>query len=350
MHVAAPVTPAAAIRGYSGSASVGDFLSIALDPNNQTISYKNLSNGDSGTVPYTIQEDGTYAISDPTGNLISAYEVPDYALILEAKKVGPDHNTMALVTAAASTPISIASGLNQSFNYMQFRTSQGGVEVGSAGMDSQGNITISSYWPFGAYYQSRPFQSGMYPASSIQQDPSGDFLTVTDVSGGVSYIFGTADGFIADRPDGAFLGFQKAASKDFDPSFFGTYKTSVYQKLGASSSSGTSESGVSSFDNGSVTIGSDGAVIITNSQNQVLAKGTLTPVADDTEIYDSNNGFLSIKDPCFGLFTFRVTTPTGQQDIFVAFEGRSVLLASFKVALPQDSSKPYDYFYGVGIK
>jgi hypothetical protein len=342
-----PPTPAA-VRTYTGTASVGDFLTISLDPNNKTIEYKDISNGDSGTATFTVQDNGTYAITDPTGNLIAADEVPNYTLLLEATKVGQAHDTKALITAVVSTPISLASSFNQTFNYMEFRTSQGGIEFGSAGMDSQGYITISSYWPFGDYYQSVPFHLGTFPASSIQQDPSGNFLKVGDVSGGVSYIFAAGDAFVADRPDGTFLGFDKTASKDFDPTFSGTYKTSLYQKLAASSSQGNVETGSSSFDNGSLTISANGQVTISDSKKQVVVQGTLTPVSDVYSLY--NGGFLSLNDPCFGLFTFRVTTPTSQQDVFVGFEGQSVIFSSFSTTLPQDRSKTYDYFYGVALR
>src|SRR5271165_5556381 len=73
-------------RDYNGSATVGDFLTISVDPGNNTISYQNLSNGDSETFPFTVQNDGAFAISDPTGNLTRAYEVPNYAILVEANK------------------------------------------------------------------------------------------------------------------------------------------------------------------------------------------------------------------------------------------------------------------------
>jgi hypothetical protein len=67
----------------------GDFLAITLDPVALTLTYKNLSNGDTGVVPYTVNADGTYALNDPNHNLLGAYEVPNYALLLQAAKAGP---------------------------------------------------------------------------------------------------------------------------------------------------------------------------------------------------------------------------------------------------------------------
>jgi hypothetical protein len=163
-----------------------------------------------------------------------------------------------------------------------------------------------------------------------------------------SYIFGTSNEFIADRPDGTMLGFDKAASKDFDPKYTGTYKANLFQKVGASSNQGTVETGSPSFDIGSLRLTPNGRLTITGSENRVLVQGLLTPVADDPELY--NGGIFSLSDPCFGLFTLRVSTPTSQQDVYVAFQGRSVVFASFKTVQPVDRSKPYDYFYGVAVQ
>jgi hypothetical protein len=346
--ITAPVPPnPQAVRSYNGSASVGDFLTMTLDPNNKTITYSNVSTGESGTVSYDVLDNGTYAISDPNGKFISAYEVPNYGLFLDANQFGPNHNTKALITAVASTPITIADAFNQSFNYIEFGTSQGGIQIGSTGMDSQGNISLSTYWPFGAYYLGFPFQESTFPGASVQADPSGNFLKVVD-GAGVSYVFGAADEFIADRPDGTMLGFRKAATKDFDPTFTGTYATSVYEKSDASSNQGNVEAGSPSFDHGSLTISANGRVTISDSQKHVVAVGTLVPVSEVPELY--NGGIFSLSDPCFGLFTFRVSTPTSQQDVYVAFQGHSVAFASFKTAQPRDFSKPYDYFYGVAVQ
>jgi hypothetical protein len=78
-------------RSYSGTASVGDFLDITIDTAALTIPYANLSNGDAGVIPYTVNSDGTYALNDPAGNLIAFYEIPGYAMLVEAEKAGPDH-------------------------------------------------------------------------------------------------------------------------------------------------------------------------------------------------------------------------------------------------------------------
>jgi hypothetical protein len=73
--VASTTTPAPTTRTYRGTASVGDFLTVTINPSALTLTYTNHSNGDTGTIPYTVNSDGTYALADPRANLIAAYEV-----------------------------------------------------------------------------------------------------------------------------------------------------------------------------------------------------------------------------------------------------------------------------------
>jgi hypothetical protein len=88
-----PTPPAQkAVRAYNGTASVGDFLTISVDSIAQTITYKDYTNGETGTAPYPINADGSYTIIDPNANLLSAYEVPGTALMIEAANAGPLQN------------------------------------------------------------------------------------------------------------------------------------------------------------------------------------------------------------------------------------------------------------------
>jgi hypothetical protein len=121
----APVSTGSSKRSYDGSASIGDFLAVTLDPVALTVTNKNLSNGDTAVVPYTVNADGTYALNHPNHKLLAAYEVPNYALLLQAAKAGPNHNALALVTAVQKSTISIGTWADRNYNYMQFRTSSG---------------------------------------------------------------------------------------------------------------------------------------------------------------------------------------------------------------------------------
>jgi hypothetical protein len=342
----APVSTGSSKRSYNGSASIGDFLAITLDPVALTLSYTNLSNGDTGVVPYTVNADGTYTLNDPNHNLLAAYEVPNYALLLQAAKAGPNHDTLALVTAVQKSTISVATWADHDYNYMQFRTSSGGVEVGSISLDAQASINLTSYWPYGAG-QGNAFHVGGFPGSSFQTDPSGSFLIMSEGNGTSDYVFGTANGiFAVDNPNGTILGLKKAATKDFDPAFAGNYKVIYYQKTGAQTGQGNVETGTPGLGNATMVITADAQITVTDTSGATLVQASLRPVADTPYLYGSNE----LQDPCFGLFTFRVTTATSRRDVFVSFMDRAILFSSFKANLPWSQGNTYDYLYGVGLK
>ncbi len=344
-----PLVSPTAPRSYSGTASVGDFLSITLDPASLTFSYKNLSNGDTGSdIPYVINADGTDTLQDPQGNLIAAYEVPGFGLLVEAAKAGPLHNSPALVTAVAKgTSISTTSWANQSFNYMQFRTAAGGLEVGSVVMDSQGDVTHESYWPYGATSGGPPFNGGQFLSSFFIPDPSGAFMTMSN-GDETDYVFGTPNGvFAVDTANGAIIGLKKASTKAFNPTAAGTYKAIYYQKTGATTGAGNVETGTPSLANATIIVGSTGQITIQDKTGATIVQTALTPVADTPYLFGSAN---ELTDPCFGLFTFRIASASKQQDVFVTFVDHAMLFASFTELLPPSGSNPYDYLYGVGLK
>ncbi len=344
---------APASRVYHGTASVGDFMTITINSTAQTIAYTDVSNGASGTVPYTENSSGTYTLNDPAGNLIAAYEVPNYAMVIQAAKTGPGLITPALITAVESGPISMATFEGQSYNYMQFRTAAGGLEVGSITISTQGLGSNSSYWPYGALNQGNQggssFNSGTIDMTQAQLDPSGTFLTIPEPGGsGFDYVFGTANGiFAVDTANGAILGLKKAASKDFDASFAGTYNAIYYQKTGATTGVGNVETGTPSLANATLVVTSGGQVTVSDAQGNTIVQATLTPVADATYLYGSAG---ELQDPCFGVFTFRVTTGGSQQDVFVSFMDKAMLFASFSANLPWVPGGTYNYLYGVGLK
>jgi len=340
--------PVNTVRSYNATASVGDFLTISIDSTAQTITYKNYTNGESGTVPYTINSDGTYGISDPDGNLLLAYEVPGTAMMIEAGNAGPNRDTQALITAIETAPTSVSTFEGQSFNYLQFRTAAGGVSLGTISIDASGNIQHADYWPFGTLQQpSDPFNSGTFSASSITEDPSGDFFSLAE-SSGTDYIFGTQNGFFAvDTGAGTILGLPKAKSKSFDPSVAGSYKAIFYKKASAQMGQNNAESGTPQEGTATVKVGANGLVTITDGQGNTFATGTLAAIADTPYIYDGTPN--TLPDPLWGMFTFG-TSAASQQDVFVTFQGNAVIFSSFQTALPPAQNGSYTYFYGVGLK
>lgn len=336
-------------RSYNGTASVGDFLTISIDSSAQTITYENRTNGQSGTVPYSVNADGTYAISDPNGNLLAGYELPGAALVLEAANAGPNKDTVALITAIETAPATINTFAGREFNYVQFRTSTGGIELGSVTVDASGNITHSGYWPFGVINQQSAFNGGSFPASSVVEDPSGNFFVINEAGGSQDYVFGTQTGiFAVDTGNGTILSEPKAATKDFDSTKAGTYKAIAYRKQNAQMGQNNLESGTASGNKAVVTVGSDGSVTIVDEQGNSIASGTLSAIADTPYIYDGTAN--TLPDPLYGMFTFHTISTSSQQDVFVSFVENAVVFSSFETDLPLQQNGVYNYFYGVGLK
>jgi hypothetical protein len=341
-------TTTSAKRSYNGTASVGDFINIAIDGTSHFLSYYNRSNGDSATVPYTVNGDGSYTIADPSGNMVAAYEVPNFVLLVQATKTGPGHDVASLVTAVQTAPISVSSIANQHYNYMQFRTASGGVEVGSALVSGAGLVQNSSYWPYGAMSGGSAFNNGQVSANSFIADSSGTFLRLPDGVGEYDYLFGTPNGvFAVDTPNGAILGFAQATAKEFAPANAGTYHAIFYSKTGAHTGMGNVETGTAGNAQGTVTVTAGGGITITDAGSTVLASGTLVPLADSAYLYGTPG---QLADPCNGMFTVRTGTVSTQQDVFVTFLGQAVLFSSFKTALPMNGGNAYDYFYGAALK
>ena len=352
-----PAAPAAVTHTYNGTASVGDFLTITMNSTALTITYKNLSNGDSGTAPYTVNANGSYTINDPAGNLLSAYEVPGYAMMIQAAKAGPTHNTPALITAVESGPITLSTFSNKSYNYMSFRTSFGGLEIGSISIGAT-SATNTNYWPYGNTNPADTdgaFGGGPMDFSGLVEDASGTYISgpVGGAGGGSNTIFGTAGGFfIVDTPNGSIIGLPKAASPAFDPTVAGTYNGVFYEKLNASNS-GSTETGTPSTGQATIVIDTLGNITVTDSNNVTIISALLTPVASSPNLYGTGSDG-KLTDPCYGLFTFhKVTTGAGafEHDVFVTFVGNSVVFSKYSVNLPwNDATGTYTYRYGVGLK
>src|SRR5581483_5611541 len=181
--------------------------------------------------------------NDPAGNLTAAYEVPGYGLLVSAQKAGPNKDTPALITAIESGPTSLTTFSGRDYNYIQFRTSSGGLEAGSVSVGST-SAQVSSYWPFGNDSSSSggAFNNHPYDLSQATVNSSGTYLQNPSQgpgpnggpATGYDYIFGTANGFfIVDTGNGSLIGLQKAASKNFDPTKAGTYHAMYYAKTNA---------------------------------------------------------------------------------------------------------------------
>jgi len=345
--------PTPSSRVYHGTASVGDFLTITIDSGAQTIAYTDVSNNTSGTVPYTVNSDGTYALTDPTGNLVGAYEVPNYALLIQAAKTGPNSNTPALITAVESGQISLATFEGQSYNYMQFRTAAGGMEVGSVSVTSQGLGSISSFWPYGSYNQGNqggPFNSGtidMSRRSSIPPAPFSKFPSPTTNRGSIMFRYRQRNlrrRYSEWRDPRLEKGLQQKFSI---PRWRGRTRPFTIRKTGRQHRSRQRGNRDRKFRQRHVSGHERRPGYGDGWKRQSDGAGYADPVADVSYLYGSAG---QLTDPCYGVFTFRVTGATSQQDVFVTFMGQAMLFSSFTANLPWASGGTYNYFYGVALK
>lgn len=352
-------TPTAATtHTYSGTASVGDFLTISLDSVAHTMHYKNTTNGQNYTVAYTVASDGTYTFADPTGNLVTGYESPGFAMVIEANKAGPNADTPALITAIESATVTTDVFKDKNYNYMQFRTNSGGIEVGHVTCDSSGNITPNHYWPYGAFNgngANEVFGGSTMPSAGLTANADHSALMMTQVDNGhteTDYIFATTGGFLAvDTPNGAIVCMQSRTSGNFDAATMaGSYQAILYKKSGCQTGIGNVETSTSqAIIKGTVSFSSTGFVTVIGANGQTVVNNVpLTKFSDRTDLY----GVGKVTDPCNGFFTFTTTDSAGvKQDIFVAFMDRSILMSSF-IGHPPVGMTPmtYDYFYGLGLK
>lgn len=350
----APAAPSA--RSYSGTASVGDFLTVSLDPVTQMMDYKNTTNGQHYSVGYTLASDGTYTFADPTGNLVSGYELPGYAMVLEANKAGPNADTPALITAIQTTTVTTAVFRDKEYNYMQFRTNSGGIEVGHVTADIDGNISPNGYWPFGALDGraiDKVFSTGVLPTTGVVPNADNSALILSMTDGGMTetnYVFATTGGFLAvDTPNGAIVCMQARTSGDFDAATMaGRYQAILYQKNGCHTGMGNVETSTSQdIVKGTVTFSATGTVTVIGENGvAIVTDAPLTKFADRADLHGPGK----VESACNGFFTFTTTDSGVTRDVFVAFMDRSILLSSFVAHPGGMGSGTYDYFYGMGLK
>jgi hypothetical protein len=354
----APPTPGAGTHRYQTTASVGDFLQIAIDKTAHTASYENKTNGLTGAgVPYTVDAHGSYVFADPKGHLKSAIELEDYALVVDVDKAGPGKDSRALAIGAATQPIALTDLANRKLNMMQFRTKNGGMEVGNVALGTSGKgltVDLQRYWPRGAMGGGdHTFHIGSMGTLPITEGPGEHaFLTITESQGGFTstdYVFKTASGFAIDMSNGNIVMLEQPASKDFDPSMAGTYRALAYDKHGAQGGpDDQAEPGDATVKAVDVKVGPSGYLVAVDESGATVIEDALRPVPDVT--YLTGAGKLDA-ERSRGIFTFRTHDAGGNRDVFVIFTKNGLLFSSFAPGVAQGGGDaPYDYFYGAAVK
>ena len=368
-------------RFYTGTAGVGDFINLQVDPLSSSISYANLSNGDCDTVDYELDADGFYDITDgdspdypltgdpdcvdddPVGNVIEAFEIPGFAMLLHLAKAGESSDTESLLFAVQRQTVQLITGAGDTYNYMQFRTS-GGIEVGAVSFDPDGgDFANEFYWPYALVsgQGGSEFQSTTAAGADIELDPTGTYYIIDDGGMETSYAFGTTSGMLlTDNPNGAIIAFRQPESKDFDPAFAGTYAGLLYHKTGVMPAGGGDTGGTLSIYRSTLTVAVNSAngdgdgdadnldltIVNDDASTTTLALTTLDAVADQSHLV----GMDKLGDSLHGVFTARIVDSTVTEDIFVTFVGRAMLVLYFRDSDNTTDNNGYDYYYGMALR
>jgi len=341
----AAVTP----QNFAASASVGDFVTVTIDHLLKTIAYVNVTNGVTGTVTYTINKDGTYDVTDSTGNITNALEIPGYQIMLLMNKAGPSANEQALVVGVLSDSTTITASSSGEYNYMKFRTSNGGFLSGALVMTNgvMINTGFSSLSRAVQPAESRDVaQTGSANVSAhgtvvvtLPAVVSSNHI-VPRATAAITTVFASGNGFLTiDDDAGSTICMKQAGGAAFSASSAATYTALFYSKPDVMLSGGT-ETGAILVGKCSIVVTAAALVTVTNIvTNAVMFSGTVTPFSSDTSIVGSSTGM--INNPCNGLFRFTNST----QEFVITFFGKSILFGSVNSV----SSTEYSYFYGAGL-
>ncbi len=328
------------VHQYQTTASVGDFLVVTIDKAAGTVSYQNLTNGLAATaVAYTVDAGGVYSFSgDPNGHLLHAVELEDQVLVVDVDHAGPSADTRALAIGAATQSFDTSEVAGAKLS-MQFRTRNGGMEVGHVDLERDGDVLHVDhvgYWPRGAMMgEDSAWQSG--PGDLVLPSGTYDYVTISD-EGGEDTLFKIAGGFALDMTNGNMFILDRPASAAFDPARAGSYQALAYSKTGARGTSGDeAEPGTPSVAVQSIVVDASGHVTVSQDGAAIFADD-LVPVGEVDELVGEGK-FDATRTA--GLFTFQ-----GTPDVFVLFTGKGLLFTSFRAG----QADAYDYSYGAAVK
>ena len=346
------------VHTYHAAASVGDFLTLTIDHDANTIEYVNITNGDDGTVPFTERSDGGLDVNDPNGDLVQCYEVPGQAVVCKGDSLGPDptHAEPALLYGVLDEPLTKADLYGVSVGYLQFRTKEGGIEVGHVAFGLTGDATGTGYFPVRQVlpqptcYGKAEYSDLEMLGTDMVDNPTYHCVDWTEPGHplDVNHLFGTAGGdFMVDSKNGALFVFRDAASKDFDTANAGTYTRARLQEE-RELRAGHGESGIPEISTVTVVIDSSGSVTVTDGAETLVDSEALLPFEDSEW-----QGADKIVDPVHGLFYFR---DAGDVPVFVTFFDDAMAFGQFTpehvgdCTLDPQEPALYTYMYGIAVR
>jgi len=323
---------------YNSSASAGDFWTITSDSVAKTIAYKNTTSGATGLVTFTVNADGTYDVTDTTGNITGALEIPGYQIVLTATKAGPNNNTPALITGITAGPTGVSSTSSANYNYMQFRVNNGGFDAGYVHMVN-GAITHGGFSPSQQNPIDQPQTVNLLPSGAVLNPTYIQVVDNTSTPPETVTIFGSANGFLTvDQSNGTIVCMLQSASAAFDASFAKTYTGLFYGKPTASTNNNNSETGTVSMGKCSIVVTAAALVTVTNlTTKATMFSGTIAPISANTSIVGAG----LVTDNCNGLFL----CTSGSQQFLISFHAQTALFASYTAL----TNPNYGYFYGSAL-
>lgn len=262
-------------RAYNGTAAVGDFWRVVVDKGTSTLTAENVTAGaDPVTLRYVKNEDDSYDIVDdagaPRADYVRFIELPNYLLLLQTTRAGPNSDQTAVVIAVKSETLRVTMADNPHL-YYQFQRRRGG---GSAGfvtflkgrnasgepaqwaegaapgdvdammgrvqpgsMDSFAyNVATDVADAFHAYTQEGEMAMPIDFAEPIANPAP--FMTMTETRGdgrtAVNTIYGTSAGqFVVDTPSSSILCFDATRTTTDLSTAVGTYTLLLEGRTGA---------------------------------------------------------------------------------------------------------------------
>lgn len=354
-------------RSYTAATAAGGFFEFDIQPDTSAVKVTNLRTGTIDLVPYTNAPDGSFTLQDPNANFTAATEFNGQLLVVNSTQ-GDSQDVVpgpSLVVGAPLSAVRVAGLAGQQLNCFRFTTTPGGFEFGTMRYNADGSYSVATYYPFGAVYNMTSLHEGQTSGTSSVGGSEGQYIVFSAANGWTNYLFNSPSGFIISEPDDTYLVFNNAPSKDFDSVKAGTYTIAAAVKKDARFD-GAYEGGVTSFDKLTLAVGTNGSVTLKDGSGNTLTEGTLSPVADDSDLYIPDTWY-TLPEPCNGLF--EIIPSTGSQtttaepkpnsvggsgpiqtDVYIGFQGNLVVLGGLTHHTPANPTDPYTYFYGVGVQ
>ena len=381
-------------RLYVGASANGDLLSITIDPSASpsTLTYYDYTNGNSATVGYVLNGNGSSTVTDASSNVQGALELPDQMLMLEMANVGfnlPPTAPPVLVMALPQMNLTTADFLSQNYNFMQFRTMVGDETIGAMAIDGSGNFTATGYTPWNLLgpQPSSPvttidpltFPGGTYPGPIVSTT---DLVASSPLYQRSDYIFGYPGSLVLINSAtwGTAVGLPQTTSSPlvgtYEVMFFrrqvgppgsgaGFYNPDQYGENGPTTGvdgvgqwKGLNQVRGASMGMGTLTINGSNLAELYNSDSSEAWQGTLQPFSS---ISGSSSFCTADKTQCDGLYTMTLNNGSGSTaqtiEVFLGFVPATSPGTQPAVVLSTLTTNPnagpsttnYQYRYGVGF-